>query len=136
MCGTEQVIVSNQTEILYFNNWINSEPNYNLNLTAMKQNFSVNTTTCNITKWELRNQKDYSLDATGENIWSQFIKLDDNRGIIEVRHNNAPAMENNTEFTIYLTAITNGASYNSKVLNFKFSTMQTNLLSMINQTTV
>ena len=44
-------------------------------------------------------------------------------------------MENNTEFTIYLTAITNGASYNSKVLNFKFSTLQSNLLSKISSTT-
>ena len=36
VCGTEKVIVNNETEILYFHNWINSEPNYNLNLTNMK----------------------------------------------------------------------------------------------------
>jgi len=44
-------------------------------------------------------------------------------------------MDNNTEFTIYLTGTTNGGSYNSKILSFKFSTMQTNLLTMITQTT-
>lgn len=37
-------------------------------------------------------------------------------------------MDNNTEFTIYLTAITTGGVYNAKVLNFKFSNNQVNLI--------
>jgi len=55
VCGTEEVIVANQTESLSFHNWINDEPNYQLNLTAMKENFTLNSTTCKFVKWELRN---------------------------------------------------------------------------------
>jgi hypothetical protein len=131
VCGTEQVIVNNETETLYFHNWISTDPNYKLNLTEMATNFTLNSTTCQIEKWELRDIKDYSLTETGETVWSQFIKINQNTKMIEVNHNRAPAMDNNTEFTIYLTAVTNGQAYNAKTLHFKFSTMQTNILSMI-----
>jgi len=121
-------VVNNDTETLYFQNVISVEANYELNLTEMQTNFSLNSTTCRIEKWELREFRDYPLSVSGETIWSQFIKINYLKDVIEVRHNNAPAMDNNTDFTIYLTAITNGGAYSAKTLNFKFSTMQVNLL--------
>jgi hypothetical protein len=74
------------------------------------------------------------LKVSGETVWSQFIKINKEKDVIEINHNNAPAMENNTDFTIYFTAITNGGVINSKTLNFKFSTQQVNILQMISET--
>jgi len=120
VCGTETIKVKNARLPLELNYTKYQDPDIFLNMTKLRGLFKLNSTTCNFTRWELRNNTRQSLEDTGPTIWSTFIKINDRTNMLDIKHNTAPPMFNNTKFTIYLVGTTMGKVEAYKKLIFTF----------------
>jgi len=55
---------------LLFNYTKYKDPDAHLNMIQFIKMFTLNSTSCNFTRWELRDHPDRSLEVTGETVWS------------------------------------------------------------------
>jgi hypothetical protein len=137
VCGTEEVYVEGgMKQPLLFNYTKYQDADAHLNLATFRLMFSINSTSCNFTRWELRDVPGRSLSVTGATVWSQFIKINDRKNTLDIKHNTAPAMTNNTKFDIYFVGITQGKVEAYKKMEFTFWNNQVDRAAMIQEIAV
>ena len=120
ICGSEKVLVQDPNQSYEFNHTFYWEPNYKMNnFTTL---FSLDRVTrCKIYKYELWNSTIEAKKAVNETVWTKFLFIDQNTGLITINHNNKPSNLNyNSTYKVYLTASTLGRQFGQKLLIFNF----------------
>lgn len=107
VCGYERVTLTDSSE-WYRHTQLVEEPNFNIQLSDFDNMFTSNSTSCGIVSYELRASPNTPL-AKSSPSWASWIKVNNNTNVIEVNHDQVVgSIENDTDISIYLMAISSG----------------------------
>lgn len=121
VCGAESVIANQQNVALKIDKVINVDPNFQVDLRALASDLTSNDSECGIVRYALSSSKTHPSDSKTVPIWKNFIDLNLETMEMNVKLSKASELANNTQFSIYLVAISKGEKQNWKQIDFSFT---------------